>query len=309
MERHEAGEVKVIPIILRPCDWETAPFGKLQPLPKNAEPITTWDNRDEAFLEVVKGIREVCSQRASLLENSAKSSDNPFFPQSGTIENPELLFARDREIKDIFELLNSGSSVALIGDRAIGKSSVLRAIAQQAESRLDSPRKAVYLNLSQIIDDNQFYFSLCDRVGISCDPERPLKGYFLQKELNKHRILLLLDEAENIGWDGFTNPVRSQLRGLAETADAPLKLVIAADKPINQLFPDSSIVSPFENICIEVVINPWQEGTMREFIRSRLAATPIKFSEREIQQLIQESGGHPQQLMQRCYRLYRSYCS
>jgi DNA polymerase III delta subunit len=48
---------------------------------------------------------------------------------------------------------------------------------------------------------------------------------------------------------------------------------------------------------------------VREFIRSRLAANPVKFSEREIQQLIQESGGHPQQLMQQCYRLYRSYCS
>ena len=27
MERHEAGEARVIPIILRPCDWQRAPFG------------------------------------------------------------------------------------------------------------------------------------------------------------------------------------------------------------------------------------------------------------------------------------------
>lgn len=309
MERYEAGEAQVIPIILRPCDWHTAPFGKLQPLPKNGTPITKWTNQDEAFLDVVGGIRQVCSQRISQLENSAKSNDNPFFPLSGSIDNPELLFARDREIRDIFELLNIGSSVALIGERAIGKSSVLRAIKRQAESRLYSPRKPVYLNLSQIFDDNQFYFSLCDRAGIDCDPDRPLQGYFLERELNKHRILLLLDEAENIGWDGFTNPVRSQLRGLAQTADAPLKLVIVADKPINQLFTDSNIVSPFENICVEVAINRWQEGTVREFIRSRLAATPIEFSKTEIQQLIEESGGHPQQLMQRCYKLYKSKSS
>ena len=30
MERHEAGDAAVIPIILRPCDWKSAPFGKLQ---------------------------------------------------------------------------------------------------------------------------------------------------------------------------------------------------------------------------------------------------------------------------------------
>lgn len=39
IERHEFGEARVIPIILRPVDWKGAPFGKLQALPKNAEPV------------------------------------------------------------------------------------------------------------------------------------------------------------------------------------------------------------------------------------------------------------------------------
>lgn len=56
MERHEAGEAVVIPVILRPVDWEGSPFSKLQALPKNAKPITRWEDRDEAFLDVVKGI-------------------------------------------------------------------------------------------------------------------------------------------------------------------------------------------------------------------------------------------------------------
>ena len=29
MERHEAGTARVIPVILRPVDWHSAPFGKL----------------------------------------------------------------------------------------------------------------------------------------------------------------------------------------------------------------------------------------------------------------------------------------
>jgi hypothetical protein len=39
MARHEAGEARVIPIILRPVDWHTAPFGRLQALPKDGLPI------------------------------------------------------------------------------------------------------------------------------------------------------------------------------------------------------------------------------------------------------------------------------
>ena len=42
IERHEAGEARVIPIILRPVIWKGAPFEKLQALPKDAKPVTSW---------------------------------------------------------------------------------------------------------------------------------------------------------------------------------------------------------------------------------------------------------------------------
>jgi hypothetical protein len=57
MERHKASAARVIPIILRPVDWNGAMFGKLQALPKNAKPITLWTNRDSAWLDVATGIR------------------------------------------------------------------------------------------------------------------------------------------------------------------------------------------------------------------------------------------------------------
>jgi len=50
LERHNAREAWIIPIILRPVDWDDAPFSKLQVLPANRKPITSWPNRDEAFL-------------------------------------------------------------------------------------------------------------------------------------------------------------------------------------------------------------------------------------------------------------------
>ena len=60
MERREAREAHVIPIILRPTLWIDAPFGKLQALPKNGKPVTSWgENHDEAFLEIATGIREI----------------------------------------------------------------------------------------------------------------------------------------------------------------------------------------------------------------------------------------------------------
>ncbi|NJL46690.1 MAG: TIR domain-containing protein [Leptolyngbyaceae cyanobacterium SM2_5_2] len=59
MERHEAGEAYVVPIILMPVDWNSAPFSKLQAFPKEAKPIYSsyWAYPHEAFLDVVQGIR------------------------------------------------------------------------------------------------------------------------------------------------------------------------------------------------------------------------------------------------------------
>jgi TIR domain len=62
MQRHNNREARVIPILLRPVDWEYAPFGNLTPLPRNGQAVTSWENRDEAFLDISLGIRNVISE-------------------------------------------------------------------------------------------------------------------------------------------------------------------------------------------------------------------------------------------------------
>lgn len=63
LERHERGECVVIPVIARACDWQHLPFGKIQTLPRDAKPITSWSNRDEAWADVAKGIRSTIEKR------------------------------------------------------------------------------------------------------------------------------------------------------------------------------------------------------------------------------------------------------
>src|SRR5262245_32810907 len=47
MKLHHEGRACVIPIIVRTCDWASAPFAELQALPKDAKPLSTWSNRDD----------------------------------------------------------------------------------------------------------------------------------------------------------------------------------------------------------------------------------------------------------------------
>jgi hypothetical protein len=234
---------------------------------------------------------------------------NPFVPRSGIVDDPQLFFPRSREIRNIFETLNSGSSVAVIGQSAIGKSSLLMEICRQAETQLRQPRKPIYLNLEDVQNDDDFYEALCSSAGIPT-----AKGYLLARALEPHRLLLILDEVEKMTWDGFTNNVRVQLRGLANKgSNPPLRLVVAACSSLDVLFPDSQS-SPFKNICEEQNLKLWDEEICREFIDSRLKApwlkpvtNPVSFTEEKIARLIAESGGHPQKLMQLCYQTYADY--
>jgi len=62
MARHHAGEATVIPIVLRECDWTSAPFGKLQGLPKDVIPVVKHRDRDTAWADVARGIRAVAER-------------------------------------------------------------------------------------------------------------------------------------------------------------------------------------------------------------------------------------------------------
>lgn len=59
LDKHDVGTARVIPIIVRPVDWRSAPFSKLQALPADAQPVAEWQSRDRAWLSVASAIREL----------------------------------------------------------------------------------------------------------------------------------------------------------------------------------------------------------------------------------------------------------
>lgn len=59
IEKSRRKEAHVVPILLHASDWEHTIFGKLTPLPTNGRPMSTWANRNAAFLDVTRGIRKI----------------------------------------------------------------------------------------------------------------------------------------------------------------------------------------------------------------------------------------------------------
>ncbi|MFS0513600.1 SUMF1/EgtB/PvdO family nonheme iron enzyme [Nostoc sp. UIC 10607] len=72
LQRHESKQAYVVPVILRPFDWFDAPFAKLQAFPKDAKAVTSWENRDEAFVTVTQGIRTAAKQMLDYRKQQAE---------------------------------------------------------------------------------------------------------------------------------------------------------------------------------------------------------------------------------------------
>jgi len=62
MERHDEGKARVIPIIIRPCRWQSSAFARLQLTPTDARPVTRWRSHDEGWLVVVQDIERSANQ-------------------------------------------------------------------------------------------------------------------------------------------------------------------------------------------------------------------------------------------------------
>lgn len=110
MARHKSGEAIVIPVILRACDWQSLPFGKLQAVPEDGKPITKWADIDEALLQVTLGVKQAArrwqdpkSAGAPATPDRPALGDRPISPANPRSSNLGLTKSFTQRDKDRFK--------------------------------------------------------------------------------------------------------------------------------------------------------------------------------------------------------------
>jgi TIR domain len=103
MERHDQGKSVVIPVILEPCIWQKAPFGKILATPEDGKAVSKYPNKNDAFVEITKGIMRAVEtlhpdfSDSINVANSARISDSPI---RRTHNNRSSNLAVKREFSD-----------------------------------------------------------------------------------------------------------------------------------------------------------------------------------------------------------------
>jgi hypothetical protein len=176
LEQHECGQARVIPVVLRPCAWQDAPFAKLQVLPKDGLAAVLWPSLDEAFTQVAQEIRNVAMalanpvpptsdghnclaqkngapytngrpQDQAITPPDTKPSDGPGVAIAVGLSNIDIhiegdiqTFSREQQervLRAIAELLGmSGSDIPVVGKRSGSVILTLQLTPEQAEKVL-----------------------------------------------------------------------------------------------------------------------------------------------------------------------------
>ena len=249
LKRHETGTARVIPIILKPCDWQNSPFSHLQVLPKDAKPVTKWDDPDEAFLNVVQGIRKAVETLQANVSPTPPlpTPHSPTPPQFSTY-NPATFTGREAETAELTaQLQGSCRVVAIVGMTGIGKTALgERAIANLLETA-EAPLPYVRLSLDDRSLTPDFASSgaaLLRTLGEEptlADQKDPanLLTHLLQR-LGSHPCRVQIDSLERLlrgndqdGWSEFCDPLWLDFlqQVLSQTACPSQLLLTSQDIP------------------------------------------------------------------------------
>jgi len=158
MGQHEQGKACVIPVILRPCDWKTAIFAKLQALPTDGKPVINWKTRDDALLNVVEGIRKALNELGRGGSSSVVQKPPAAVAISAPAPNalhqlptpPADFTGRTEELKELLAAVKTGGVTisGLQGLGGVGKTALALKLAEQLKP--DYPDAQFYLDLKGV---------------------------------------------------------------------------------------------------------------------------------------------------------------
>ncbi len=115
VERHQQGKIHIIPILLRPTVLEGTLFAEMQALPLNGKPLSQWNDKDDACVQIVDSIRGVIADIQSDTASQTLSETLWTIPY----ERNTLFTGREDVLFNLHQSLRAGGTTALTQPQAI----------------------------------------------------------------------------------------------------------------------------------------------------------------------------------------------
>ena len=253
IKRHQSKEARVIPIMLRPCEFGGAVFSGIQGLPTDMRPVTKWEDRDEAWTDVVRGLKKVFK----VIHQSSNGNGHETAPAATQAPeqapmSPELL--RDpaqEENRVLAEALTQGSKG--LSELIEGSGKIREFVAEEWDELVDAE------NALQVLVD---YKNVHDRLH-----DLQFKCYnFIFEEARKIE--------EQINWPLLVRP-QTDLVAIGEALQQAATQPALEDEDFSWLESLAGAAAQFNAATQELTLAPLQQAA--QIIRGILEKWPTVF--------------------------------
>ncbi|WP_437298832.1 SUMF1/EgtB/PvdO family nonheme iron enzyme [Sorangium sp. So ce426] len=259
LERHRSGAARVVPILVRACDLEGTALSELQALPRDGVAVTSWGNADEAWREVVQGIRAAVEEAAASARPEAALASATALPGVSLREADETIRAVDKQIaaaqKRRVRLRTAGASTEEV-DREIvdlrrkrregGQLHVGEELSDGRYLLLERIGRGGFATVWRALDAGRGDLPVAIKVlhpnlaGDESRQERFFRGARAMAELDHPGVVRILDpKGEDSGWHYFVmelvhgEDVRSAVIGKRLPAERVIPMLLSAGEAIS----------------------------------------------------------------------------
>jgi serine/threonine protein kinase len=262
-------------------------------LAKDAKERPGFGELAEELEDLQCSLNENSGGATTMLTNVSRLADrsskrNPYLNRV-MIKNPKDFFGREKEIRKIYSRLDAPQpqSISVVGDRRIGKSSLLNYVYQKKNRKTNMQNYDssifVYMDFQNTIDNdvtkyidllfNIFSFETGDVTKYTSRPKtlEQLKSVIAELSDEGKRIIIMMDEFELITRNkNFEEDFFSFLRSLANSHR--VAYVTSSREELQMMCHNKDISdSPFFNIFSNLPLRPFSASEAMELI-----ATPSK---------------------------------
>lgn len=284
IELHNQDVADVIPIILRPCDWETAPFSNLKALPialgeNKPKPVIKWVSRDEAFEQIAKAIRGVAEEREKRifrsrcrqriisqynqirLLNQMESSLEQFYVDV-SLQKPHAQY-------NIVDIVEQKNHLLILGNPGAGKTTLLKHLAVLC-SRQRLHRNLIPVLIELRLTQSESEWSLLETISNKLEiPSQQIEKLLLQGQL-----FILIDGLDEIQSMVVRANVQRQVCDLAQNPQYEKNRFILTCR--------TQIINEMPQGFTSVVLTDFTPRRVQQFVKNWFSASR-RLSENEVE--------------------------
>jgi hypothetical protein len=239
---------------------------------------------------------------------------NPYTKRSAIL-SPADFYGRERELSEIYSRVMDGMSVSLVGERRIGKSSILSALRfEEMRRAFDVPDEVafVHIDMQYISDCTEEVFldyllaQIAEELSIEVPPPRRHNLRTLARKLRSlnRRLVVVIDEFDVLVENQAIPPdLFAFLRALSSENELPY-VIASREGSIDQLARDPAPGSAFLNIFSTVYVGPMPQDEAEELVTAPASNVGLPFNEREVQTIFRLAGRYPLFLQIACYLIF-----